>query len=347
MNDAWHVKSERSIDIICMGPVAVDLYSEQMGSSLEDAETFRKHLGGYAGNIAVGSSRLGLNSSLFSCIGTDAMGQFLKAELQKEKVDISHLKETNKHLTGLVILGINPPDRFPLIFYRENCADMQLKKHYIDGDYFSDAKALLITGTGLSSENIRSVSHDAVDTARYVNTRIIFDLDYKSVLWGLADQNEGDSRYKTSQMVTQQYQMMLPKSDLIVGTEDEILIAGNSSSIDAALKTIRVFTKAPIVLKRGAEGAHIYFDDMSKPIISKPYPVKVINALGAGDAFMSGFVRGLLRGESWETCAKYGNASRAIIVTRHGCAPAMPTFDEIDHIIKQAFSQEKPEHVYS
>src|SRR5258708_2507961 len=125
-NSVWQFDFDRHIDVICMGRVAVDLYSEQIGSSLEDTQSFRKYLGGCAGNIAVGCARAGLHSAMFSCVGKDAMGQFIKQELQREPVDITLVKETEKHLTGLVLLGINPPHRFPLIFYRENCADMQL-----------------------------------------------------------------------------------------------------------------------------------------------------------------------------------------------------------------------------
>lgn len=331
----WVYDQHRDIDIICMGRVAVDLYSEQIGSSLEDAQTFRKYLGGCAGNIAVGCARAGLRSAMFSCVGTDAMGQFLKQELQRESVDITLVKETSKHLTGLVLLGVNPPYRFPLIFYRENCADMQLKTEDVNADFFSRAKSLLITGTGLSTPNMYATTQYAVKTAKSVHTRIIFDLDYRPVLWNLTEQGDGETRYKTSQEVSQVYQTMLADCDLIVGTEEEILIAGQADIIDQALINIRRLSSAPIVMKRGELGCCIYLHDLSLPISAQPFPVTVLNVLGAGDGFMSGFLRGLLRGESWETCALYGNASGAIVVTRHGCAPAMPYFNEIQKFISE------------
>ena len=329
MNTNWNFATDREIDVICMGRVAVDLYAEQIGAALEDAETFRKYLGGCAGNIAVGSSRAGLKSAMFSCVGTDAMGKFLKQELVRENVDISQVSETNSHLTGLVLLGVNPPDRFPLIFYRENCADMQLHKQNVDACFLSLAKALLITGTGLSTDSMRSTTHHAVDLARFAGTRIIMDLDYRPVLWKLTAQGDGETRYQSSTLVSQHYQHMLPKCDLIVGTEEEIQIAGQSDNLAQALTNIRKFTQAPIVCKRGANGCQIYLHDLNAPISVPSYPTTVLNVLGAGDAFISGFMRGLLRGEDWETCARYGNAAGAIVVSRHGCAPAMPTFMEI------------------
>jgi 5-dehydro-2-deoxygluconokinase len=93
MKTNWIVAADRPLDVISMGRVAVDLYAEQIGAPLEDAATFRKYLGGCAGNIAVGAARAGLKVSMFSCVGSDAMGQFLKQELQREGVDASHLRK--------------------------------------------------------------------------------------------------------------------------------------------------------------------------------------------------------------------------------------------------------------
>lgn len=335
MGSFWHIDISKSLDIICMGRVAVDLYSEQVGSSLEDTLTFKKYLGGCAGNIAVGTSRLGLRSSMFSCVGTDAMGLFLKNELSKENVDISMLRETKHHLTGLVLLGINPPDRFPLIFYRQNCADMQLSPQDVNADYIAKSKTLLITGTGLSTESMRSATYSAIDAANSVNTKVIFDLDYRPVLWGLTEQGDGESRYQVSKTVSKEYQRILSSCHLIVGTEEEVRIAGGSDSVTESLYNIRTYTSAPIVLKKGEQGCCVYLNDLDKPITSTPFPVDVLNVLGAGDAFISGFLRGLLRNEPWDVCAKYGNACGAIMVTRHGCAPMMPTFDEMQLFISE------------
>ena len=333
MMHEWKYDHNRDIDVICMGRVAVDLYSEEIGKSLEETETFRKYIGGCAGNIAIGSSRLGLRSAMFSCVGTDAMGQFVRQQLQKESVNLTMLKETSRHLTGLVLLGVNPPDRFPLIFYRENCADMQLKTEDVNINFIQQAKTLLITGTGLSTPAMRETTHYAVEAAKSVGTRVIFDLDYRPVLWGLTSLGEGEIRYKVSHEVSLHYQQMLPKCDLVVGTEEEILVAGDSSTSADALQSIRSKTIAPIVVKRGAHGAGIYIENLHQPITSRAFPVTVLNVLGAGDGFISGFMRGLLRGKDWQTCVTFGNACGAIVVTRHGCAPAMPYFPEMTRFI--------------
>ena len=155
------IDNSRPLDLICMGRVAVDFYAEQVHSPLEDAQSFRKYLGGCAGNTAVGTARLGLNSAMFSCVGTDDMGVYLRNTLEKEGVDTSLLRSTAEHLTALVLLGVNPPERFPLIFYRENCADMQIRPKDSDPEIFKKAKALLITGTGLSTPAMRDATRQA------------------------------------------------------------------------------------------------------------------------------------------------------------------------------------------
>ena len=330
----FQIDTARPIDIISMGRVAVDLYADQIGVGLRNVTSFSKYLGGCAGNIAVGCARQGLKAAMFSCVGTDEMGQYIKQVLLEEKVDTQLLQETNQHLTGLVLLGISPPDHFPLIFYRENCADMQLKPKHVNAAYIAKSKSLLITGTGLSTESMFITTQYTVDVARMQNTKVIIDLDYRPVLWKLTDVGNGEDRYKVSSMVSEQYAKILPKCDLIVGTEEEICIAGNSESISNALYNIRQLTTAPIVMKKGAQGCTVYLTDLSHQITATPFPVKILNVLGAGDGFVSGFLRGLLRNESWEMCAKFGNASGAILVTKHGCAPAMPTHAEMQDFIK-------------
>ena len=332
--------NSRPLDLICMGRVAVDLYAEQVHSPLEDAQSFRKYLGGCAGNTAVGTSRLGLKSAMFSCVGTDDMGVYLRNTLEKEGVDTSFLRDTPNHLTALVLLGVNPPERFPLIFYRENCADMQIQPEDADPEIFRQAKALLITGTGLSTPAMCTATRQAVKVAKESGCAVILDIDYRPVLWGLTDAGDGETRFVVSKEVTREIQPFLADLDLIVGTEEEVQIcagksvADNAETPESCLPIIRQRSSATVVLKRGADGCEVYSPDSNKPISARSFQIEVLNVLGAGDAFLSGFLRGWLRKESLETCALYGNACGALVVTRHGCSPAAPSFAEIEHFIR-------------
>jgi|GEM_PF-1131550 len=331
----FYYDEKRPVDVICMGRVAVDLYAEQIGSSLAEATSFKKYLGGCAGNIAVGAARLGLHSQLFSCVGADEMGQFLTQELQKEGVNTDLLYTSDKHLTGLVLLGVNPPDHFPLMFYRNDCADMQLQSEQISASALQQAKALLITGTGLSTSAMRETTTAVVKLARQSETVVILDLDFRPVLWGLTAIGNGETRFTANAEVSHVYQQLLPSCDLIVGTEEEFCIASGCPDIESALVSLRQFTAAPLVLKLGEKGAQIFFSGNNQPVLkSKAFPVEVLNVLGAGDAFMAGLLTGLLRGKSWGDACTYANASGALVVTRHACAAAIPNFAEIDYFIE-------------
>ena len=328
------IEDTRPLDLICMGRVAVDLYAEQVYSHLKDAQSFRKYLGGCAGNTAVGTARLGLKSAMFSCVGTDEMGLFLRDTLENEGVDTTLLKSTPKHLTALVVLGVNPPDRFPLIFYRENCADMQIQPEDANPEMFRKAKALLITGTGLSTSSMREATWQAVKIAKESGCAVILDIDYRPVLWGLTEAGDGETRFVASAAVTREIQPFLLDLDLIVGTEEEIMIAGGEQTLEKSLSAIGNQSSATVVLKRGAEGCMVYSADSPSPVSARSFKIEVLNVLGAGDSFMSGFLRGWLRNESLENCALYGNACGALVVTRHGCSPSSPSFAEVEHFIR-------------
>ena len=324
----------RPFDLVCMGRVAVDLYAEQIHSPLENAQSFRKYLGGCAGNISVGTSRLGLKSAMFSCTGTDAMGEFLRQQLHHEGVDTTLLRDTSEHLTALVLLGVSPPDRFPLIFYRESCADMQIRPEDADPAFLRKAKALLFTGTGLSSPSMKVATQAAVKTAKEQGCAVILDIDYRPVLWGLTAAGDGESRFVASEAVTKELQPLLKDLDLIIGTEEEVMIAGGTETLEDALQVIRDSSNATVVLKRGEKGCEVFEPGSQQSRTARPFPIKVLNVLGAGDAFASGFLRGWLRGETLETCALWGNANGALTVTRHGCAPSMASFEELQYLIE-------------
>ena len=324
----------RPFDLVCMGRVAVDLYAEQIHSPLENAQSFRKYLGGCAGNISVGISRLGLKSAMFSCTGTDAMGKFLRQQLHHEGVDTTLLRDTSEHLTALVLLGVSPPDRFPLIFYRENCADMQIRPEDADPAFLRKAKALLFTGTCLSSPSMKVATQAAVKTAKEQGCAVILDIDYRPVLWGLTAAGDGESRFVASEAVTKELQPLLKDLDLIIGTEEEVMIAGGTETLEDALQVIRDSSNATVVLKRGEKGCEVFEPGSQRSRTARPFPIKVLNILGAGDAFAAGFLRGWLHGETLETCALWGNANGALTVTRHGCAPSMASFEELQYLIE-------------
>jgi len=331
-------QSERTtLDLITIGRSSIDLYGSQTGGRLEDMGSFAKYVGGSPTNTAIGASRLGLKTGLITRVGGDHMGRFIREELARDGVDVRGVKTDPERLTALVILGIRDPDTFPLIFYRENCADMALDESDIDEAYIKSAAAVLVNGTHLSKPNVFAASSKAIDIAKANGRRVVFDVDYRPVLWGLEARDMGENRFVANAQVTKQLQSILPKCDLIIGTAEEIHILGGSTDTVKALRAIREQSAALIILKLGPEGCAAFAGTIPKTVeqgeIVSGFPVEVFNVLGAGDAFMAGFLRGWLRGESVAQCCTLGNASGAIVVSRHGCAPAMPTWEEMQYFL--------------
>jgi 5-dehydro-2-deoxygluconokinase len=331
----------KTLDLICLGRAAVDLYGEQLGSPLEDVQTFKKAVGGCAANIAIGTARLGLKSAMLTRVGDEHMGRFVRTQLMREGVDVTHVRTDGTRLTGLVLLSIRDAQTFPLIFYRENCADMALAESDFDEAFIASARALLLTGTHLSRADVERTSRAAVDFAKKNGTQVVLDIDYRPVLWGLTGHGRGEDRFVAASAVTKVLQSMLPSCDLVVGTEEEIHIAGGSSNTLEALRTLRGKTAAPIVMKRGPQGCAIFEGPIPTRVDDARgvpgFPIDVLNVLGAGDAFLSGLLWGWLRGEGLEQAARYGNASGAMVVTRLLCSPEMPTEAEL-----RAFMQSSP-----
>ncbi|QTF07822.1 5-dehydro-2-deoxygluconokinase [Brenneria izadpanahii] len=340
-------QQQKTLDVICIGRIALDLYGQQIGSRLEDMTTFAKYLGGSSGNVAYGTAVQGLKSGMLARVGDEHMGRFLREELQRAGVDTSHLITDKERLTALVILGVKDQETFPLIFYRDNCADMALIPEDIDEDYIASSRAVAITGTHLSHPNTRAAVLKALEYAQRHGLRRALDIDYRPVLWGLTTLGDGETRFISSERVTRELQDVLHHFDLIVGTEEEFHIAGGSTDTLTALRNVRQVSQATLVCKRGAQGCSVFegaipagWDEVA---LFSGVRVDVLNVLGAGDAFMSGLLRGYMNDEGWEQACRYANACGALVVSRHGCAPAMPTRLELDDYLSREKSVPRPD----
>lgn len=334
--------TDRALDVICLGRAAVDLYGEQIGGRLEDMQSFAKYLGGSSGNLAVGLARLGARVSMLTRVGNEQMGRFVRESLAAAGVDVGHVRTDPDRLTGLVLLGIAGRDRYPHIFFRERCADMGLVAADVDEDYIASARMLAITGTHLSTPSTAEAVMTAARIARRHGTSVVLDIDYRPVLWGLGPAGDGENRYVASRAVTAAMAALLPYCDLIVGTEEELRIAGGDADTARAVEALRAAVSATIVIKRGAAGCTV-LPLGEAPIECAGFPVEVLNTLGAGDAFLSGFLSGVLESSSWERSATLGNAAGALVVSRHGCSPALPTRVEIEAYLSRAKAVRRPD----
>lgn len=326
------------LDLISIGRSSVDLYGQQIGGRLEDMASFSKAVGGCPTNIAIGTARLGLKSAVITRVGDEQMGRFILEQLRREGVETGGVVVDPKRLTSLVILGVRDEKTFPLIFYRTDCADAALDEGEIDEAFIASARAVVVTGTHFAIANAAKAQRKAIRLARKHGRKVVFDVDYRPNLWGLAGHAAGEERYIRSDTVTQHLQAILPDCDLIVGTEEELHAAGGSEDTLAAIRAIRALSKATIVCKRGPMGCVVFPgaipDSIEDGIKGPGFPVEVYNVLGAGDAFMSGFLRGYLRDEPIETCCTWANACGAFAVSRLLCSPESPTFAELQFFLQ-------------
>ena len=332
-----------SLDLITIGRSSVDLYGAQIGGRLEDMGSFDKYIGGSPTNIACGTSRLGLRSAVITGVGDEHMGRFIIEQLQREGVETAGVKIDPDRLTALVLLGIRDEEQFPLIFYRENCADMGLCEDDIDPDFIRSARAVVATGTHLSNPQVEAATIKALNIARDAGMQTALDIDYRPNLWGVAGHGDGESRFVESDAVTQKLQSTLHLFDLIVGTEEEFHIAGGSTNTIEALRAVRGVSAATLVCKRGAAGAVAFTDAIPDSLdegeAGPGFPIEVFNVLGAGDGFMSGLLKGWLDGEAWPVALKYANACGAFAVSRHGCTPAYPSWQELQFFFKRGITR--------
>ncbi|PXX26036.1 5-dehydro-2-deoxygluconokinase [Arenibacter sp. ARW7G5Y1] len=332
--------SNKKFDVITFGRSSIDLYSQNIGAPFNDIKGFDAFVGGSPLNIAVGCARLGVNASLLTAVGNDKVGEFILNFLDGEGVNTHCIPVKNGTRSSAVVLGIEPPDKFPLVYYRDNAADSQVDIDDVDKANIPDYKILLINGTALNIEPTRSATFYATEIANRNDVDVVLDLDFRADQW---------HDYRAFGLTVR---AILPRVKMAIGTEEEILAATliNASQvtikeqqisapeikgdIDVSIKQLLSSGIETLIVKRGEKGASIYQKDGSREDVPG-FPVEVLNVLGAGDAFASGFLYGILQGWDLQKACRMGNASGAQVVTKKGCANFMPTLEESMDFINQ------------
>lgn len=323
----------KKYDVITFGRSSIDLYSQNIGSAFNDITGFDAFVGGSPLNIAVGCARLGVNASLLTAVGDDKVGEFIVNFLNNEGVNTDYIPVKKSARSSAVVLGIEPPDRFPLVYYRDNAADSQVDIDDVDNANISAHRILLINGTAMNIEPTRSATFYAAEIANKNKVDVVLDLDFRADQW---------HDYRAFGITMR---AVLPKVKVAIGTEEEILAATMEDAsqvtirdqqisapeikgnIDESITRLLSTGIETLIVKRGKDGATICNQDGSRKDVPG-FPVEVLNILGAGDAFASGFLYGILQGWDLYKSCRMGNASGAHVVTQKGCANFMPTLDE-------------------
>jgi 5-dehydro-2-deoxygluconokinase len=313
-------QSHEPYDVITIGRIGVDIYPLQVGVGLDEVTSFGKFLGGSATNVAVAAAKYGLKSAVITRTGADSFGRYLQNELTRLGVDNRFVSEVSGLNTPVVFCEIYPPDDFPLYFYRDPIApDLIINANELDLDAISQAKIYWSTVTGLSQEPSRNAHHVAWD-ARAKKQHTILDLDYRPMFWASKD------------LASAEVEKALSKVTIAIGNKEECEVAvGETDPIRAADALLERGVEIAVV-KQGPKGVLAKTKDEFVEV--PPYFVDVVNGLGAGDSFGGAFCYGMLQGWGLEKVLKFANIAGAIVATRLECSTAMPTFEEVDEILK-------------
>lgn len=326
--------SRTKVDVITVGRVSMDLFAQNIGAPFEEISGFDTSVGGSPTNIAIGCARLGLRTGLLTAVGDDLVGKLVIHRLKQENVETGYIPVKADTQTGLAIVGVQPPDRFPLEFYRNNPADIHLTIDDAAALPLVDSRALLLSGTALARGTCRDVTYYLAERARTMQVTTFMDLDLRRDQWthpaafGVAIRS------------------IVSKLDVVIGTEEEFhavwgaddestprggaISESQRAELDVALKAYQAKHTCPsvFVVKRGARGVNLLSSDFGS-IHIPGFEVDVLNTVGAGDAFASGLLYGCIHGLDWTECARLGNACGAIVVTRNGCSQALPHENEV------------------
>ncbi len=329
--------TERTYDTLHMGRSSIDLYSNDIGAPFADITSFAAYVGGSPTNVSVGGRRLGLKTVLLTGLGEDPVGAFILKFLEKEGVETQFISHKSDKRSSAVVLGIEPPDSFPLVYYRDNCADIALTIDDVLDTPVADSRVFQFAGTNLSREPSRSATLFAAELARQAGTKVVLDIDFRPDQWH--DPRAFGVVVRSALRLT----------DIVIGTEDEInavMLTDVShmertdsvsdtqvrGDVDKAIRLMLTMGPEALLQKKGSSGVCVHLGDQHgkfEQIEAPGFPVDIANILGAGDAFDAGFLYGYVNDMGWYKSARMGNACGAIVVTKHGCANFMPTLEEV------------------
>lgn len=309
------LKRDRPFGALVLGRAGLDLYPLEDGGKIAEAAGFTSDLGGSAGNIAVALARQEVSVGLLSAVSDDPVGRFVSSRLESFGVDTRFLQTVSGDpRTSLALAEVRAAD-CEVTIYRNNAADLQLTADDALVAAVAEAGVLIITGTALVADPSRAATMVLLAAARAAGTLTVFDLDYRAYAWS--------SREETAAV----YDWAAGLCDLIVGNSEEFSVFSADGNGEAAAARLTETDGRLAIVKRGGSGATVL--GAGWRIDSGVFPVTALKPYGAGDAFMGGLMAALLKRETLEEAVRCGSAAAAMVVSRRGCASAMPDSAEL------------------
>ena len=307
-------------NFLLIGRAGVDIYPDPPGTKTENAINYVTHLGGSSANMGVQLTKYGGSCSLLTRVSNDSLGKYVLNQLDYYGVKKNLIKlEDNESRTSFAVVETTVKDHQSII-YRHKAADLFLNKKDIDSANIKNYGCILVTGTSLAAEPSRTSVLYALEIAKSNNIPVIMDIDYRPYTW--------ESEMKAKEI----YNTAIGNCSGVIGNDDEFaVLSGNySKGLEYAKK---LSSKSDLVIyKMGEKGSITYANN--KEITKGIFSVKPLKPTGAGDAFMGSFVGALLKNYDLEKSLEIGSAAAAIVVTKVGCAPAMPDLEEVIEFMK-------------
>lgn len=303
-------------DLLTIGRISVDLYGQESGHGLADAQTFQKSVGGSPTNVAIGTARYGHSTAVITGVGDDALGTFALHELKKFHVATDWVIR-GKGKTPIVVAGIKDPDNPEFVFYREQSApDTQIVADDALRQAAASAKIFWFTGSTLSQDPLASTVNELLKHRKTIagERENIFDLDYRPAFW--PDQ---ETAHRTINGA-------LKYATLVIGNLDECAVATGLARGLSARDYASALHAAGVqraIVKGGPNGVLVSHDNSVTEVAG--IRVKTVCGLGAGDAFGAAVVHGILSRWSLEESVRFANAAGAYVASQLMCSDAMPT----------------------
>ena len=306
---------------VIVGRAGMDIYPDPPGTRTEEATHFFTCLGGSSANIAVAITKQGGKASLVTRVSDDAVGRFAVNELDKYGIDHTHVTPVGGETrTSLAVVESRVEDHQSVI-YRNGAADFEMTVADVEAVDYSAFSALITTGTVFAAEPSRTAAFRAFELAKAAGLPLIFDIDYRPYSW------------PSPEVAADVYSRAGAMCDVIVGNDVEFgFMAGDYAKGRTKAKALVDGGARIAVYKMGENGAITYTSDGE--IATGIYPAEALKPTGAGDSFMGGFIAALAAGKDVKEAVLRGSASASMVVARVGCAPAMPTTDELDAFLR-------------
>ncbi|MSU91264.1 5-dehydro-2-deoxygluconokinase [Rhodobacteraceae bacterium 2CG4] len=305
----------RGRPVLVLGRAGMDFYADPPGARADAADRFFACLGGSSGNIAAGLARQGVGAAILSSVSDDAVGRFVRGQLQGYGVDTAHLRVVAGEMrTSLAVTETRLEDTQTVI-YRNDAADFHMTRDDVEAVDCAGFGALVLTGTALAAQPSREATLHAMALARAAGLPVVLDIDYRPYSWPSAGE------------AAQVYVQAAQAADMVIGNDEEFDVVAGGTGGQGLARSLAAEGRVAIY-KLGARGSVTY--DGERQFASGIFPVQAIKPMGAGDSFMAGLLAGLAAGRTLEQSVARGAASAAIVVRGVGCAPAMPTTAELD-----------------